>query len=343
MKEMEHIYEMGYKLKALYTIFTILKERKEKPFIIIYKKYYDSCGEPIYVDFENLSKYEQEINFNINHPFNENIIKPILSEHFGLALIIRSIWDKDISKIPSNEADKIKIYFTLKEDSLYPFSDLIYTKKEESTGKDLFVDVLFDDMAEWTDDCNLGKLSLNKYKKLVLPVFPPGNYIYTFDYENCKEISSISLYYYVHKIMNLLYEKNIDKIFFTDERFRRTQNLFDMRLISLIYQQFDKELWEHIEQSDFLDTLNNPIFNMEKIVIRRGRANKMYYLIDKLQQKLPKKENDIWLTQILQSIGIKHTTFQSKYRSVLGQEKSKSDIEFVEQLDLVFKEYNKPE
>lgn len=340
MREMEHIYEMGYKLNALNTIFTILKERKETPLVIIYKKYYESYGNSTYLDFENLSRYEQEINLNLNHPINKNIIKPMLSQHFGLALNIRSIWEKEISKIIYDENNKIYIYFTLKEDNYYPFSDILYTKKDQITGNDFFVD-MNDYTSDWIDKYNLGIIQLDKYKKTIHPCVSSGEYVTTLDRDNCNVTHIAFLHDYVHKIMDLLYSKEVDKIFFQDERFRRPNNLFDMKLISSIYDQYHNKLWQHIEQSDFLDTLNNPISNMEKIVIRRGESNRMYYLIDKLKQELPEKEKNGWLTQILQSIGISSNTFQSKYRSVLGQERSESDIEFVEQLDSIFEEYHK--
>lgn len=345
MMPTNHIYETGYKLGALLTLFKIQQERKEQAFLIRYKKEYEHLGEKKYFDLENTSEYEKEIKQYINSPILGEGIKYTLATQLQYALNICSIWDNELSNIKATDNDRIFIYFTFKEDSMYPFNNILYTKRNIETGEPLFIN-MSDYTSSWQTN-NLDRITLYDYIASPIASFRDSDYTLNFNKKECTEKFLFSLYSYSRRIADILINKvdGIDTLM--QYKLTKPKDLFDTVLILQIHKEFNQELWFNISQRDFLDTINNPTRNIGKIRLRKDMKNKIYYLIDCLRKELEKSkiiekaEIDNWLKGILLSLDLTRGSFNSKYRAVIGQDKSNNDIPFSEKVEEIFSIYHK--
>lgn len=115
---------------------------------------------------------------------------------------------------------------------------------------------------------------------------------------------------------------------------------FDMSLISAIHKACNDEQFENISELDLYAVLNL-LPSSGKFVIKNGERNRVYYLIHKLYEQLPKENNQAWRTAILRSLNITEQTYLSKYRIAKGKDKTLELVEFAKRMDELFKELNR--
>lgn len=113
---------------------------------------------------------------------------------------------------------------------------------------------------------------------------------------------------------------------------------FDMSLISAIHKACNDEQFESISELDLYAILNL-LPSTGQFVIKNGERNRVYYLIHKLYEQLPKETNQTWRTAILQSLQLKERTYLSKYRTAKGDSSTPELEKFADNLDELFKEF----
>ena len=124
--------------------------------------------------------------------------------------------------------------------------------------------------------------------------------------------------------------------------FRSPQNgaYFDMSLISAIHKACNDEQFENISELELYAILNL-LPSSGKFIIKNGERNRVYYLIHKLCERLPKEINKAWRIAILQSLQLKERSYLSKYRTAKGKDKTLELVEFAKRMDELFKELNR--
>lgn len=115
---------------------------------------------------------------------------------------------------------------------------------------------------------------------------------------------------------------------------------FDMAIVSAIHKECNDEQFEDISELDLYAILNL-LPSTGKFTIKKGERNRIYYLIHKLYELLPKENNQVWRTAILQSFKLNERIYQSKYRISKGKDTTPELVEFSKRLDKLFKNYNK--
>ena len=113
---------------------------------------------------------------------------------------------------------------------------------------------------------------------------------------------------------------------------------FDMALVSAIHKKCNGEQFENISELDLYAVLNL-LPSSEELIIKNGERNRIYYLIHKLYERLPKENNQAWRTAILQSLQLDERIYQSKYRMAKSKDTTPELKEFADNLDELFKEF----
>lgn len=173
-------------------------------------------------------------------------------------------------------------------------------------------------------------------------------------YDLCRSDAGwISKKYYpeIHKI-SCLFNSIIENYYPTDENKEEkdkdkdketTDDLqqeyyFDMGIVSAIHKGCNDEQFEDISELDLYAVLNLLPSNSQ-VTIKKGELNRIYYLIHKLYEYLPKDNSQVWRTGILNSFNLKERNYQSKYRLAKGRDKTPELVEFSKRLDDLFSSF----
>lgn len=113
---------------------------------------------------------------------------------------------------------------------------------------------------------------------------------------------------------------------------------FDMATVSVIHKECNDEQFEEISELDLYAVLNL-LPSSEKLTIKKGERNRIYYLIHKLYEYLSKENNQEWRTAFLQSLDLNEQTYLSKYRIAKGKDKTPELEEFAKRMDELFKSF----
>ena len=75
-----------------------------------------------------------------------------------------------------------------------------------------------------------------------------------------------------------------------------------------------------------------------KLIIRNREKERTYHLISKLYDVLQSDENKEWRTALLDQLGIKWETYNSKYKTVVvsSEESNKKNKEFKDIIESIF-------
>lgn len=114
---------------------------------------------------------------------------------------------------------------------------------------------------------------------------------------------------------------------------------FDMATASAIHKECSDEQFENISELDLYAVLNL-LPSTEQLIIKKGERNRIYYLIHKLYEYLPKENNQMWRTAFLKSLDLNEQTYLSKYRIAKGKDKTPELEEFAKRMDELFKTFN---
>lgn len=115
---------------------------------------------------------------------------------------------------------------------------------------------------------------------------------------------------------------------------------FDMATASVIHKECNDEQFKNISEFDLYAVLNL-LPSSEKLTIKKGERNRVYYLIHKLYEYLSKENHQEWRTAFLQSLDLNEQTYLSKYRIAKGKDKTPELEEFAKRMDELFKELNR--
>lgn len=112
---------------------------------------------------------------------------------------------------------------------------------------------------------------------------------------------------------------------------------FDMQLISSIHKECNGVQFENLNVIDFYNILNlQP--TIAKLIIKNREKERTYHLISKLYNVLQSDENKEWRTSLLDKLGIKWETYNSKYKTVVvsSEESNKKNKEFKDIIESIF-------
>ncbi len=113
---------------------------------------------------------------------------------------------------------------------------------------------------------------------------------------------------------------------------------FDMSIVSAIHKECNDEQFEDISELNLYAVLNL-LPSAENLTIKKGERNRIYYLIHKLYEYLPKEHNQTWRTAVLQSLNLNERIYLSKYRIAKGSDATPELVEFAKRMDELFKEF----
>lgn len=114
---------------------------------------------------------------------------------------------------------------------------------------------------------------------------------------------------------------------------------FDMAIVSAIHKECNDEQFEDISELDLYAVLNLLPLNSQ-LTIKKGELNRIYYLIHKLYEYLPKDNNQVWRTGILNNLNLNERSYQSKYRLAKGRDSTPELVEYSKRLDDLFSNFN---
>lgn len=109
---------------------------------------------------------------------------------------------------------------------------------------------------------------------------------------------------------------------------------FDLILIGKLYNVINEIIFEPATQLDFYRELNL-LHSVNKLKIRKGFRNHLYYIFYKLSESIPANHSKYWLEGILLNFDLSMDTYNSKYKEISKIDSLKG---FVNKIDLIFKE-----
>ena len=115
---------------------------------------------------------------------------------------------------------------------------------------------------------------------------------------------------------------------------------FDMSIVSAIHKECNNEQFEDISELNLYAVLNL-LPSAENPTIKKGERNRIYYLIHKLYEYLPKENNQTWRTAVLQSLNLNERVYLSKYRIAKGSDATPELVEFAKRMDGLFEGLNR--
>ena len=132
---------------------------------------------------------------------------------------------------------------------------------------------------------------------------------------------------------------NRDKDNYGNEAQSETPNIayLPLDLVSRVFQEVNGEQFEKMNEDDFFHAINLHT-DAPSIRIAGGERNRAYYIIYKFWEKIDEKLRPQWLAGILDQLGVKRKIYGSKYRTVVSNEQSGADTDFVKSIDAVFKQ-----
>ncbi|WP_163267878.1 hypothetical protein [Dysgonomonas sp. 216] len=325
MTQMKHIYDIGYKLLAIKTLFQRFQDIGQMPSFICYKKHSKHDDEEIYFDLNNTIDYEEEIRNLLSNKDQKESVSKTLKKHLILSQEICSLY----KKIPSKDIqEEVVVYFTYSRSSISPLSDLIIVKQNKEKDQLLFYTPFVAERKKqlWNPGYYSDIYSLSKY----IPadnVFEFRPFFRTDDLEQIFPNELIILPNRIIKIIEDLGAENLE----TSEKVN-----FDMGLISVIHKEWNDKLWKSIKEKLFYDVLHDPLRHTNTIQSKHGNTIKFYYLLYRLKNTLPDSLQKEWLTDILKSTNINPETYNKKYTAVKGISATSNDKKFVEKVEKIF-------
>lgn len=117
----------------------------------------------------------------------------------------------------------------------------------------------------------------------------------------------------------------------------KQKGYFGMQLISSIHKECNGVQFENLNVIDFYNILNLQPSNA-KLIIQNREKERTYHLISKLYDCLQPNENKEWRTALLDQLGIKWDTYNSKYKTVTvsSEEGNKKNKEFKGLIESIF-------
>lgn len=110
---------------------------------------------------------------------------------------------------------------------------------------------------------------------------------------------------------------------------------FDMQLIRSIHEVCNKKQFEDITITGLFFNLN--LLECEEIYcIKANERIRTYYLIHKLSENLDEPNKQYWLNKFLGKLGINKNTYNSKYRTPVNRDPSKTSVKFGDDIDILF-------
>lgn len=117
--------------------------------------------------------------------------------------------------------------------------------------------------------------------------------------------------------------------------------LFSEYLISDIHKMCNRVQFADITSDGFKAIINDPASGGGKLIIRKGENLRVYYLIDRLKKTISDDNRGaIWLWGILTRLGIKESTYKSKYTEVGKDDLNERNKSFKNELDEVFRRFS---
>ena len=302
----------------------------------------DTCSNDAY------QVYKQKEYRNIYDSLNGINIESIIIE-----IITNSISDKVISRLRGLIQDNIQIYEARQEDFKRMNIDSLYNLWEEY----LFGDkraMLLRDMEiikEYPYPTEREReMLIKETQKEINELDNERNDLYRSD------ASWIGKKYYsdIYNI-SLSFASIIETYFPTDENKREEDNdkdkdketthdlqqgyYFDMAIVSAIHKECNDEQFEDISELDLYAVLNLLPSNSQ-LTIKKGELNRIYYLIHKLYEYLPKDNSQVWRTGILNNLNLNERSYQSKYRLAKGRDSTPELVEYSKRLDNLFSSFS---
>ena len=112
---------------------------------------------------------------------------------------------------------------------------------------------------------------------------------------------------------------------------------FDMRLLSMIYTECNKEQFEDIAEIDFYSILNGQR-TAHPLKIKDKEKIRTCYLIHKLHELLGEGKKENWLHYILPILGISEKLYFSKYKEATSPYAGRKSIGFAKKIDQIFEQ-----
>lgn len=110
---------------------------------------------------------------------------------------------------------------------------------------------------------------------------------------------------------------------------------FDMQLVLSIHEECNKKQFKDITVVGLFHNLNL-LEDEEKLCIKENERVRTYYLIHKLSENLEKSNKQYWLNKFLSKLAINKNTYDSKYRTPVNRDASKTSLEFKEVIERLF-------
>lgn len=120
-----------------------------------------------------------------------------------------------------------------------------------------------------------------------------------------------------------------------------TPPAFSPYLLSDIHKLCDGALFDPSDVSSFQNIMNDPLNNSSKLSIRKGERIRTYHLISELTKCITDDTlRRRWLNGILNFLGIKEQTYNSKYQDVQKEDTNTKNINFRNELKKIIDRHN---
>lgn len=120
-----------------------------------------------------------------------------------------------------------------------------------------------------------------------------------------------------------------------------TPPMFSPYLLSDIHKLCDGTLFDSTDVSDFRNIMNAPLNSNSKLSIRKGERIRTYHLISELTKCIADDSSRRgWLNGILNLLGIKVRTYNSKYQDVQNEDTNSRNINFRDELKEIIDRHN---
>lgn len=113
-------------------------------------------------------------------------------------------------------------------------------------------------------------------------------------------------------------------------------SMFNMGLISSIYNICRGEQFEDISELDFFNEINNPTSSI-LLKVKKAETMRVCYLIYLLSETLSEPQRSEWRNAILDKLEISASYYKSKYRNAVSSDASTRSSTFANEMRIVFK------
>ncbi len=185
-----------------------------------------------------------------------------------------------------------------------------------------------------------------------LALVEPNNYFESEFYNNI-DFVSVDYHYFFYRyacFIKLLFTKNIEIKYEDEYLIKKTSTFIHSSLLFFVYHKLSDILFEPISEFEFIS-----FFNLKNdfvsLTIKKNHISKVCSLIGRLYKFIEVDLKDIWLENILKSLNLKRSTYDSKYseyikiddeeKQIKKQEEMKGDnLIYYEKLNALFDKYN---